>query len=196
MSKHALLSPSAAHRWLNCPPSARLCEDIADQTSAYAEEGSQAHELCEYKFKKFLGGKSKDPRGNLDYYDQTMEDATDDYLSFCTAEFERLKAHGEPFMAVEQRVRYEEYAPEGSGSADCVIIGDGEMVVCDFKYGAGIAVSAEDNPQLRLYALGYWRSMPSTTSRPSRCASSSPAETTSAQPPCPRMSFTLGRRRS
>jgi hypothetical protein len=154
MSKHALLSPSAAHRWLNCPPSARLCEDIADQTSTYAEEGSQAHELCEYKLKKFLGGKAKDPRPNLSYFDQTMEDATDDYLNFCTAEFERLKAHGEPFMAVEQRVHYEEYVPEGSGSADCVIIGDGEMVVCDFKYGAGIAVSAEDNPQLRLYALG------------------------------------------
>jgi hypothetical protein len=154
MSTHALLSPSAAHRWLNCPPSARLCEDVADQTSSYAEEGSQAHELCEYKLRQFLGQKAKDPRGCLSYYDQTMEDATDDYLNFCTAEFERLKARGEPFMAVEQRVRYEEYVPEGSGSADCVVIGDGEMVVCDFKYGAGIAVSAEDNPQLQLYALG------------------------------------------
>jgi hypothetical protein len=154
MSTHALLSPSAAHRWLNCPPSARLCEDVADQTSAYAEEGSQAHELCEYKLHKFLGQKANDPRKHLSYYDQTMEDATDDYLGFCTAEFERLKAHGEPFMAIEQRVRYEEYVPEGSGSADCVIIAGGEMVVCDMKYGAGIAVSAEDNPQLRLYALG------------------------------------------
>jgi hypothetical protein len=154
MSKHALLSPSAAHRWLNCPPSARLCDDIADQSSSYAQEDSAAHELCEYKLRKFLGQKANDPRENLAYYDQTMEDATDDYLNFCTTEFERLKSSGTPFMAVEQRVRYEEYVPEGSGSADCVIIGNGEMVVCDFKYGAGIAVSAEDNPQLRLYALG------------------------------------------
>jgi hypothetical protein len=154
MRKHALLSPSAAHRWLNCPPSARLCEDIADQTSSYAEEGSQAHELCEYKLRKFLGDKAKDPCGNLSYYDQTMEDATDDYLSFCTAEFERLKSNGEPFIAVEQRVRYEEYVPEGFGTGDCVVIADGTLHIVDYKHGQGVLVEAEDNPQMKLYALG------------------------------------------
>ncbi len=154
MSQHALLSPSAAHRWLACPPSARLCENITDSGSTYADEGSQAHELAEFKLRKFLGEKVKNPRKRLSYYDQAMEDATDDYLNFCVGEYERLKQNSKPLMIVEQRIRYEEYVPHGSGSADCLIIGDGEMVVCDFKYGAGIAVDAEDNPQLKLYALG------------------------------------------
>jgi hypothetical protein len=153
--KHALLSPSAAHRWIHCPPSARLCEHVEDSGSSYAAEGTCAHELCENKLRTFLGEKPADPRGTLEYYDAKMEDATDDYVNFCVGEYERLKASGgKPLMIVEQRVRYEQYVPHGNGSADCLIIGDGEMVVVDFKYGAGVAVDADDNPQLKLYALG------------------------------------------
>jgi hypothetical protein len=154
MSKHALLSPSGAHRWISCPPSARLCENITDTGSSYAAEGTCAHEVCEYKLRKILGEIVKDPREHLSYYDQTMEEAADEYVVFCVGEYERLKESGEALMIVEQRVKYEEYVPKGSGSADCLIIGNGEMVVVDFKYGAGIAVDAEDNPQLKLYALG------------------------------------------
>lgn len=154
MSQHALLSPSASHRWIACPPSARLCEDVQDTGSTYAQEGSDAHTLCEYKLRTLLGEKVRDPREHLSYYDQTMEDATNDYANFCISEYERLSEYGKPQMFVEQRVRYEEFVPYGSGSADCLIIGNGEMVVVDFKYGAGIAVDAEDNPQLKLYALG------------------------------------------
>lgn len=154
MSQHALLSPSAAHRWIACPPSARLCEDVQDTGSTYAAEGSEAHTLCEYKLRTLLDEKVRDPRERLTYYDQTMEQATDDYLYFCISEYERLQQFGKPLMIVEQRVKYEEYVPGGSGSADCLIIGNGEMVVVDFKYGAGIAVEVENNPQLRLYAIG------------------------------------------
>jgi hypothetical protein len=153
--KHAFLSPSAAHRWIHCPPSARLCEHAVDEGSSYAAEGSCTHELAEYKLRGFLGEKPKDPREHLSYYDREMEDATDEYAGFCIQEYERLKsAGGNPLLIVEQRVRYEEYVPHGSGSADCLIIGDGEMIVVNFKYGAGVAVDAEDNPQLKLYALG------------------------------------------
>jgi hypothetical protein len=86
-----------------------------------------------------------------------MEDYTDDYVSFCLEEVARLKATDaacEPWMLVEQRVKYTDYVPEGSGTADCVIIGNAEMVVIDFKYGKNVPVDAENNPQLKLYALG------------------------------------------
>jgi len=154
MSYHALLSPSSAHRWLVCQQSARLEENANDSGSSYAQEGTEAHTLCDHLLRKALGEKTKDPRKHLNYYDKAMEDAADEYVNFCMGEYERLKQAGDALMIVEQRVRYEEYVPQGSGSADCLIIGNGEMVVVDFKFGAGIAVSAEDNPQLKLYALG------------------------------------------
>ena len=83
MSQHALLSPSAAHRWIACPPSARLCENVVDSGSSYADQGTYAHSLCEHKLREFLGEKTTDPRANLSYYDREMEDATDDYRGFC-----------------------------------------------------------------------------------------------------------------
>jgi len=157
MAYHALLSPSAADRWLACPPSARQCENVTDSGSTYAQEGTDAHTLCEHKLRKILGERTKDPRKHLTYYDKQMEEATDDYVSFCLEEAERLKTLGpinKPWMIVEQRVKYEEYVPHGSGTADCVIVSDAEMVVIDFKYGEGVPVEAENNPQLKLYALG------------------------------------------
>ena len=156
--KHALLSPSSADRWISCPPSARLCENIQESgTNVAADEGTDAHSLCEHKLRKILGERTKDPRKHLKYYDQQMEDYTDDYVSFCLEEVERLKSMDvscEPWMLVEQRIKYTDYVPDGSGTADCVIIGNAEMVVIDFKYGKNVPVSAENNPQLKLYALG------------------------------------------
>ncbi|GHU52862.1 hypothetical protein AGMMS49975_09580 [Clostridia bacterium] len=154
--KHALLSPSAAHRWVHCPPSARLCENIEDKGSSYAAEGTNAHTLSEYKLMCEMGDDMShvaDVREHLTYYSDEMEEATDDYVNFCMGEYGRLKQNGDAQMFIEQRVRYEEYVPHGSGSADCLIIGNNEMVVCDLKYGA-LIVEAEDNPQLKLYALG------------------------------------------
>lgn len=52
MGKHALLSASSSHRWLACPPSARLCAAQEDKVSEYAKQGTDAHTLCEYKLKK------------------------------------------------------------------------------------------------------------------------------------------------
>lgn len=66
MANHAILSASASHRWLNCPPSVRLTERIPDNGSIYAAEGSEAHELCEFKLRQLLGmGRSQeDEEGN------------------------------------------------------------------------------------------------------------------------------------
>ena len=157
MSKHALLSPSAAHRWIACPPSARLCEKITDEGSTYAQQGTDAHAVAEYKLRKANGEKRlKDPRKHLKFYDKQMEDYTDEYVNFCLEEYERLKAAGSAMLIVEQRVRYDRFVPDGSGMADCLIVGGSELVVIDFKYGENPRnlVAAEDNPQLKLYALG------------------------------------------
>jgi hypothetical protein len=153
MAQHALLSPSCAHRWLACPPSARLCEDKDDVNSIYAERGTEAHGLAEFKLRKYLGEKTTDPRPNLIFLDKQMEEHTDKYALFCIGEYERLNAKGDTLMIIEQRVRYDEYVPQGSGSADCLIIGNGEMVVVDFKYGY-LPVAAKNNPQLYLYGVG------------------------------------------
>lgn len=65
LKAHAVLSASASHRWLHCPPSARLCETYEDKGSDYAAEGTDAHELCEYKLRKALNMKASDPTENL-----------------------------------------------------------------------------------------------------------------------------------
>ena len=76
MAKHAFLSASASHRWLSCPPSAKLCAEQEDQVSPYAKEGTDAHSLCEYKVEKALGRNPEDPTDNLDYYNNEMENCS------------------------------------------------------------------------------------------------------------------------
>ena len=88
---HALLSASGARRWMNCPPSARLCEQYADKGSEYAAQGTDAHSLCEYKLRQMLGNENpEDPRPNLSYYDEEMEAAPDAPVNAG----ERKKKHG------------------------------------------------------------------------------------------------------
>ena len=91
MAKHAILSASSSHRWLNCPPSARLCEAYEDKGSDYAAEGTDAHTLCEFRLKQTLGISAENPIENLSWYNEEMEDCaagnsaysdkTDSYLS-------------------------------------------------------------------------------------------------------------------
>jgi hypothetical protein len=82
MGRHALLSPSSSHRWLNCPPSLRLGQRYEDTTSSYAAEGTEAHTLCEYKLKTILGIKAKDPTANLEYYNEEMEECAENYATY------------------------------------------------------------------------------------------------------------------
>lgn len=153
--KHAVLSASSAARWINCPPSARLSEKYEDQSSEYVREGTDAHALCEYYLNKMLGRDAEDPIPNLSYYNTEMDNCANNYTSYIAEIVEEAKQTcRDPIVLVEQKIDFSRYAPEGFGTADTLIISDGKMYVCDFKYGTGVPVSAEDNPQLKLYALG------------------------------------------
>ena len=82
MGNHAVLSASSSHRWLNCPPSARLCEAYDDVGSDYAQEGTDAHALCEFRLKQALGMEAEDPIENLTFYNAEMEDAAESYVAY------------------------------------------------------------------------------------------------------------------
>lgn len=153
MRKHALLSASSSHRWLHCTPSARLEETFGDQTSVFAAEGTAAHELSEYKLRVFLGQKSNRPKSEFDCED--MEYYTDNYVSFAIELINEVKAKcRDPIIALEQRLDYTNYVEGGFGTGDLVIVADGALQIMDLKYGKGVAVSAERNPQMMLYAIG------------------------------------------
>lgn len=153
--KHAVLSASSAHRWLACPPSALACASVKDTASEYAQQGTDAHSLCEYKLLKSLGQKAEDPTENLTYFDEEMVGCADAYAEFVQEQVEAAKQKcADPIVLVEQRLDFSEYVPEGFGTGDCVIVGDGTLSVIDFKYGVGIVVEAEKNPQMMCYALG------------------------------------------
>lgn len=155
MPNHALLSASSSHRWLHCPPSARLCEGYDDKGSNFAAEGTDAHALCEYKLRAALGMEAKDPTEDLSWYDAEMEESANGYAAFVMELVEEAKKNcSDPVVLIEQRLDYSRYVAEGFGTGDCVIIADGTLHIVDFKYGRGILVEAEDNPQMMLYALG------------------------------------------
>lgn len=153
MSKHAVLSASGSHRWLNCTPSARLELEFENTTSEAAREGTAAHALCEHKLKKFLKKRSKRPVS--DYNSDEMEECTDAYAEFVMEHYEEAKKSCEdPVILIEQKLDFSCYVPEGFGTGDCIIISDDKLHIIDFKYGQGILVEAEHNPQMMLYALG------------------------------------------
>lgn len=158
MANHAVLSASSSHRWMNCPPSVRLTEYIIDHGSVYAAEGSEAHELCEYKLRQLLGMEAQNPLdrpGGLQYYDTAMEDAATGYAAFVMELLESIKRTcPDPIVMVEQRLNFSRWVKDGFGTGDAVIVADGTLQVVDMKYGTGIPVSAEGNSQMRLYALG------------------------------------------
>lgn len=153
MGKHSLLSPSSSHRWLRCGKSARLEEQFENVTSVFAEEGTAAHELSEHKLRLFLGIETKRPISEFDSDD--LEYYTDIYVEYAKEIITEARAKcKDPIILLEQRLDYSCYVAEGFGTGDLVIIADGTLDIVDLKYGKGVAVSAEDNPQMKLYALG------------------------------------------
>ena len=153
--RHALLSASSSHRWLNCPPSARLCEGYEDTGSEYAREGTDAHNLCEHKLRLALGMKSTDPTEGLSFYNEEMEQCASDYAAYVLELVaEAKKTCKDPVVLIEQRLDFSRFVAEGFGTGDCVIIADGTLEIVDYKHGKGVEVSAEENPQMMLYALG------------------------------------------
>ena len=152
---HALLSASSSHRWINCPPSAKLCENCEDQGSEYAQQGTDAHSLCQYKVESALGMDTADPTESLSFFDEEMENCAEGYAQYVMEQrVKALQSCSDPVILVEQRLDSSKYVPEGFGTGDCVIIADGTLSVIDYKHGKGILVEAEKNPQMLCYALG------------------------------------------
>ena len=156
---HALLSASSSKQWLNCPPSARLQEQFPNESSVYAEEGTFAHSVCEYKVKKYLHERVRRPQSE-EFYSEELEQSTDAYYEFVVSIIEEMKRPGcEPLVMVEERVDYSNIAPSGFGTADMVIIGHDEegrgiLHIVDYKNGKGVFVDYNHNTQMMLYALG------------------------------------------
>lgn len=154
-TNHAILSASSSHRWLECPPSAKLCAELPDTSSEYAQEGTDAHALCEHRLKALLGRETTDPTENLTYYNEEMERCAVEYATYAYEQVEKAKvACNDPIVLIEQKLDFSKWVPEGFGTGDCVIVADGTLSVIDFKYGKGVEVLAENNPQMKLYALG------------------------------------------
>lgn len=157
---HALLSASSAERWLNCPGSVQLTKDMPDTVSTYAEEGRLAHAVAELKLrKKFIekiGPKAFAVRMNklkaAPLYQEEMQGYTDQYVEYITCLANSFPTR--PWVAAEHRVDYSAFAPEGFGTADCILLCGAKLCVIDFKYGKGVEVRADHNPQMMLYALG------------------------------------------
>jgi len=162
MAQHAILSASGAKKWLNCPPSARLEQQFSNKTSTAAEEGTLAHELGELTLQKELKFIST-RKFNSEFkkiethelFTSDMPDYVDIYVSTCMEKVAEARAKtSDAIISLEQRLNYSRWVPEGFGTGDMVIIADGTIEIIDLKYGKGAPVSAIDNIQMRLYALG------------------------------------------
>lgn len=162
MAQHAILSASSASRWLACPPSPRLEQNYENKSSAFAQEGTLAHDLGELTLlkelkmisnRKFNSEFKKIESNSL--FSADMPDYVDIYVNTCMEKVSEARAiTPDALFKIEARLNFSEWVPEGFGTGDFVIIADGTMEVCDLKYGKGIPVSAIDNKQMRLYALG------------------------------------------
>ncbi len=153
MSEHAILSASGAHRWMACTPSARLELEFIDNSGAAADEGTAAHALAEHKLRKALKMHSKKPVSKYDC--DEMDAHTDDYVAFVMEQLAQAKQTcADPMILIEQKLDFSKYVKDGFGTGDFVLIADGMLHIVDLKYGQGVLVEAEDNPQMKLYALG------------------------------------------
>lgn len=157
---HALLSPSSAKRWMSCPPSARLEQMFPDMPTSFAEEGTLAHAMAARQLKGYLGEPFVEEDeviraigSNHDF--MACVDHASAYAGSVIADFEELrKTTHDARLFVERELNLDCWVPDSFGTADAIIIADGVMHVYDFKYGRGVLVSADDNTQMKLYALG------------------------------------------
>ena len=159
MSRHALLSPSSAYRWLNCTPAPRLEATLPEKLSSYAQEGTLAHSVCEITAKKRF--KKIEPDEYIRAVEKLKANSFWNDEMFRTAEIyvehlaeQAMKFEYEPYVTFEVEVCISDYVPESFGRCDCVMFGDDTLIITDYKHGKGVPVSAEKNPQMMLYALG------------------------------------------
>ena len=150
---HALLSASSSERWLNCPPSAVASEAYPNPDTEFTREGTLAHEVAEIyarreatePYSKFL--KALD---SLEGVTGEMEECAQAYSDYIEEQTKSDRA----VVLLEQKVDFSPWVPDGFGTCDCIIIQDDTLTIIDYKYGVGVPVSAKDNPQMKLYALG------------------------------------------
>lgn len=159
MSSHALLSPSSAHRWMNCPLAPRLEATLPEKPSEYAREGTVAHSVCEItakkKFKKVKAAEYNRVIKKLKTdasWDDEMLHTAETYVEHLTER--AMEFANEPYIAFEVKVDISDYVPEAFGRCDCVMFGGDTLIITDYKHGKGVPVSPDENPQLMLYALG------------------------------------------
>lgn len=151
---HSVLGASAADRWMNCTPSAKLTAGMEDEATTCAAEGTAAHALCEWKVRKALKMRAG-RRSTSDYWTDEMEEFTDDYRDFIMDLVGQAKLTcKDPVTLIEQHLDFSCYVPDGFGTGDFLLVADRELNVVDFKYGRGVAIYADHNPQMMLYALG------------------------------------------
>lgn len=146
---HALLSASSAHRWMHCPMSATAEAIEEDRETDYAAEGTLAHEVAEW----IASGRSEKGPG----LDKGVDDGVTLEMLECGrayADYIKEHDHGGAEILLEQRLDFSPWVPEGFGTGDCLILEDGHLTIIDYKYGMGVPVSAENNEQMRCYALG------------------------------------------
>jgi len=159
---HALLSASGSEKWLNCPPSAKLEAEIEEKSSEYAQEGTFAHALAELKLARYLENitalkyESKLKKLKQDkFYSQELEDDVQTYVDFAIEKINEAKARTkDAVVLLEAKLDYSPWVREGFGTGDLVLVTDDVLEVVDLKFGRGVQVSAVDNSQMRLYALG------------------------------------------
>lgn len=164
-AKHALLGASSSHRWLHCTPSAVAESAYPESSSDYAEEGTLAHAMGARDLKQSFGMNCEDEDAEIaqlggKWLCGEMEEYVGGYVAYVTDRYRKARETARetgrlmPVINIEQRLDYSRWVPDGFGTGDAVIVGDGDLEIIDLKYGKGVAVSAEDNPQMKLYALG------------------------------------------
>lgn len=167
MPEHAVCSPSAAHRWLSCPPSAQLEQQYPDTSSESAREGTFAHSWAELNLRHYLGTYSDEVymehRKELSadpFFSNALVEYVDEYVDTVIEKYNDAKTRDKgAALLLEQQVNFTDWVPDGFGRSDAIILADGVMEVIDLKYGRNIRVLAKDNPQLRLYALGAYNEL-------------------------------------
>lgn len=157
MSAHAKLSPSSASRWMKCSPSAELEKGFPNTTSSFAEEGTLAHAICEDMLRVYhdqISQKTFEAKMEVHsadkYFNDEMMEHCQDYVDFVNLSACEEGVH----IFIEQKLDMSNYIPDGFGTGDCLVIKDRVLKFFDLKYGKGVKVSAVDNSQLKIYALG------------------------------------------